>query len=57
MILPDDSDATIVNGWLIENTGNIPQKGFVLIYENLEITVTEADDLMTYEISVRILES
>ena len=55
LILPDDSDATIVNGWLIENTGNIPQKGFVLIYENLEITVTEADDLMTHEISVKIL--
>ena len=57
LILPDDSDATTVNGWMIENTGNIPQKGYVLGYENLEITVTEADDLMTYEISVRILES
>lgn len=52
---PDEkSEATTVNGWLIECCGNIPEKGYTFDYENITITVTNADDLMTLEISVKI---
>lgn len=52
---PDEkSEATTVNGWLIECCGNIPEKGYTFDYGNITITVTNADDLMTLEISVKI---
>ena len=54
--LSEESEATTVNGWLIENSGNIPQEGFVFEYENIEITVIKADDVMTHEISVKVKE-
>lgn len=52
----EETEATTVNGWLIEISGNIPQEGFCFTYGNVEITVIKADDLMTHEISVKILE-
>lgn len=53
-IAPDlSSEATTVNGWLIEQCGNIPEKGYSFEYENINITVTKADDLMTHEICVK----
>lgn len=54
--LPEESEATTVNGWLIENCGNIPQKGYNFKYETLNITVVEADDLMASEIMVTVEE-
>ena len=54
---PDEnSEAATVNGWLIEQCGNIPEKGYSFEYENINITVTKADDLMTHEICVKINE-
>ncbi len=50
------SEATTVNGWLIEQCGNIPEKGYSFEYENINITVTKADDLMTHEICVKTNE-
>lgn len=53
-IAPDlSSEATTVNGWLIEQCGNIPEKGYSFEYENINITVTKADALMTHEICVK----
>ena len=52
----EETEATTVNGWLIEISGNIPQEGRCFTYGNAEITVIKADDLMTNEISVKILE-
>lgn len=52
--LPEESEATTVNGWLIENSGNIPQIGYSFQYESLHVTVTKADDLMAHEIKVEI---
>ena len=53
-IAPDlKSEATTVNGWLIEQCGNIPEKDYSFEYENINITVTKADDLMTHEICVK----
>lgn len=54
--LTQETDATTVNGWLIENSGNIPKEGYVLSLDKLEITVVKADNVMTYEIMVRVNE-
>lgn len=54
---PDEtSEATTVNGWLIEKNETIPQKGYSFDYENVSVTVTKADELMTLEIEVDVKE-
>ncbi len=52
----EESEATTVNGWLIECYGNIPDEGYSFEYENLTIAVTNADDLMTHEVIVTVKE-
>lgn len=53
----EDTEATTVNGWIIELIGSIPEKGFTFDYQNLTITVTDADDLMAHEITVKVRDS
>ena len=54
---PDEiSEATTVNGWLIEKSENIPEDGYTIDYENITITVTKSDELMTHEIRVDVKE-
>lgn len=53
----EETEVTTVNGWLTEMIGSIPEQGYSFDYENLEITVTKADDLMAQEISVAINKS
>ena len=50
--IDEDIEATTVNGWLTELSGIIPEVGYTFDYENLTITVTKADDIMTNEITV-----
>lgn len=50
----DEIESNTVNGWLSEVCGNIPEVGFTFDYANLTITVTEADEQMTHEISVKV---
>ena len=52
----EETEATTVNGWIIEQIGSIPEQGASFDYENLSITVTKADDLMAHEISVEVKE-
>jgi CBS domain containing-hemolysin-like protein len=52
----EETEATTVNGWVVERIGNIPEKGYSFEYENLVITVDKADELMTQEIIVEIIE-
>ena len=49
-----ETDSTTVNGWLTEMAGSIPETGYKLEYKNLCITVTNADDIMTHEITVEV---
>ena len=49
----EDSDATTVNGWIIEQLGEIPDQGTVFDYENYSIEITDADNMMTHEIIVK----
>lgn len=54
---PDElSEATTVNGWLIEKNGNIPDEGYSFDYQNLNLIVTKADELMAHEIMVKVSE-
>lgn len=51
----EDIVSTTVNGWLSEVAGNIPEAGFAFDYENLNISVTSADEQMTHEVVVKLL--
>ncbi len=52
----EETDASTVNGWLIEQTGKIPAVGDVFEHKNLTITVTSADEIMAHEITVEVHE-
>ncbi len=54
--IPEETEATTLNGWLSELSGAIPEEGEVFEYMNLSLTVTSADDLMTKEITVKVNE-
>ncbi len=56
MHTPEGIKSTTVNGWLCELCGNIPEKGEKLDYEKLRITVTNADEIMSHEITVHIAD-
>lgn len=51
----EDIASITVNGWLSEVCGNIPDVDFAFDYQNLSIRVTEADEQMTHEISVKVI--
>lgn len=51
-----ETEASTVNGWIIEQIGSIPEQGYSFGYENLHITVTKADELMAHEIEVKVEE-
>jgi CBS domain containing-hemolysin-like protein len=48
-------ESNTVNGWISEVCGNIPEVGFAFDYENLSVCVTQADEQMTHEISVKVM--
>lgn len=50
----EETDAVTVNGWITEKAGDIPEKGYKMQYENLEITVTDGNEIMTKELSVKV---
>ncbi len=50
----EESEATTVNGWLVEKSENIPDVGYTFEYKNLTVTVTDADELMTTELLVKV---
>ncbi len=51
----EDIASITVNGWVSEVCGNIPDVGFSFDYENLSISVTEADEQMTHEVLVKVI--
>lgn len=50
-----ETEATTINGLITEMTGNIPEIGYTFDFENLNIIVTKANDLMTEEIFVKVM--
>jgi len=51
----DEIVSTTVNGWLLEVSGSIPEAGFAFDYENINVSVTSADEQMTHEVVVKLL--
>ncbi len=54
--LSEETEATTVNGWLIENSGNIPAEGDFFEFDKIDVSVIKADDMMTHEINVKVKE-
>lgn len=52
----EETEATTVNGWLIEKCEAIPEVGYSFDYDKLTITVAEADEVMTHSVTVRVNE-
>ncbi len=52
----EESEATTVNGWIIERFGDIPAPGDSFDYKNLNVTVTKADTTMANEVTVTVNE-
>lgn len=52
----ENIESSTVNGWVTEQCGTIPEVGFAFTYGNLEIKVTQADELRSHEVSVRVIE-
>ena len=52
----DETESTTVNGWIAEQMGVIAEKDQSFDYQNLTVTVTKADELMTHEITVEVHE-
>lgn len=50
----EDSDATTVNGWLMEQTDKIPELGDKFDYDNLTVTITKVDGPKADEIEVAV---
>ncbi|MBQ9764850.1 MAG: HlyC/CorC family transporter [Lachnospiraceae bacterium] len=52
----EETEATTINGWIIEQIGDIPEQGSSFNYENLVINITKADELMAHEVTVEVVE-
>ena len=50
--MQEESDASTLNGWIIEKLGDMPKNGDSFTYENLLITIAKADKLMALEATV-----
>jgi CBS domain containing-hemolysin-like protein len=49
-------ESTTLNGWISERCGCIPEVGFSFTYENLTITVTEAEELRALAVKIVVAE-
>ena len=52
----EEIESTTLNGWLSERCGCIPEVGFFFDYENLMITVTEAEELRALAVEIVVSE-
>ena len=48
----EEIESTTLNGWISERCGCIPEVGFAFTYENLTITVTEAEELRALAVKI-----
>lgn len=49
------SDAATVSGWVLERLGRVPEPGDHFVWENLDVTVTQAEHHRVLEIRVAVL--
>ena len=50
----EDSDATTINGWIMEQMDKIPELGDKFDYDNLTVTITKVDGPKAEEIEVKV---
>ncbi len=53
--IEDETEAATVGGWVLEKMGYFPKEGESFIFENINVTVKDADDQRVNEITVKIL--
>lgn len=51
----EQSDASTVGGWIVEQLGKIPSISEVMTYENLKITILEADEKKVIKVLIEII--
>lgn len=51
---PENVESTTLNGWIIEQYGDIPEKNYSFEYDKLKITVIDVDNVQTRKILVTI---
>lgn len=49
-----DSDSKSVGGWVIEQLGDIPEKGAAFTYKELEVTVSDVQDQRVVSVELRV---
>lgn len=54
MNVREEFDSTTVGGWITEQLGKIPAAGETYAYENLEITVTKANNKRVLELKIKV---
>ena len=54
MNVREEFDSTTVGGWITESLGKIPSVGEKMTYENLDITVTRANNKRVLELKVKV---
>ena len=52
----EEIESTTLNGWISECCGCIPEVGFAFTYENLTVTVTEAEELRALAVKIVVAE-
>ena len=52
----EEIESTTLNGWISERCGCIPEVGFAFTYENLTVTVTEAEELRALAVKIVVAE-
>ncbi|MFP4178373.1 MAG: HlyC/CorC family transporter [Acholeplasmataceae bacterium] len=53
--LETDFDFATVNGWVMDELDRIPEPGDAFRFENLEVTVTQANEKRVLEVTIRLL--
>ena len=53
--IEDETDASTINGWVIEHIDKIPDEGDTFEYDNLSVTVTKAEGQKAEEIIIKKL--
>lgn len=54
MHVKEEFDSTTVGGWLTEQLGKIPSAGEKLSFENLDVTVTKANNKRVLEVRIKV---
>src|SRR5690625_1210516 len=55
-ITDEETDATTVGGWVIEQLGRVPKQGDHFVYDNLSVTISKTNSRRVLELMLRLDE-